>query len=275
MEEHDSLLQTTSQSWNYSPIHSALCVPGSRRLRVSLIDSEYRWMKPWLTLVVPVVYLSGSIENSSIKHQRRSEDPPIYLFLHPLSSFPLLEEDSVLPIHTWSHDENGETPIPHHHCEYLGLPTKLNVSESSSRAYRWPSETYKIIHKWQVARGFDPTTADFARYLEYPIYEVLSESEAGRFEELNIGLSGRSPAEESLSQDDLRQHSTVTAYDTEEDSMNVDSPISASPLHDIRSKLSTSTQLQPGDVDMELDQCSIRFEGLSTASAPITDMEVD
>ncbi|KAG7097658.1 hypothetical protein E1B28_004986 [Marasmius oreades] len=232
-----------------------------------LLDEELSSYK----LIVPVVYLRGSIENSSIKHQRRSEDPPIYFFLHPLPSFPL-GDNSDLFTHTWSYDENGETPIPHHHCEYLGLPIKLYERLFSSRAHRWPSKTYKNIHKWQIARGFDPTTADFARYLDHPnIYEVLPESDAGRFEELNIGLPGRSSAEKSSSQDDLRQYSTVAAYNTEEDSMNLDSPIPAS----IRSKLSTSTQLQLGDVDMELDQCSIPFEGLSTASASIADMEVD
>ncbi|KAG7097643.1 hypothetical protein E1B28_004975 [Marasmius oreades] len=215
---------------------------------------------------MPSIKLTGSLKTSgsSIRQQQRSEDPPIYFFLHLLPSVPLLEDDSVLSTHTWSYHENGETPIPHHHCEYLGLPTKLNV-EFSSRAHRWPSETYKNIHKWQVARGFDPTTADFACYLKYPIYEVLPESDAGRFEELNIdqseALSGRSPAEERLSQDDQQQNSTVMAYNTlEEDTMSVDWPTSASSLHNIPSELSMFTQLQPGagdnvyeDVDMEVD----------------------
>ncbi|KAG7097659.1 hypothetical protein E1B28_004987 [Marasmius oreades] len=151
-------------------------------LRLGISLDEELWSSK---LIVPVVNLRGSIENSSIKQQRRSEHPPIYLF-RPLPPFPLLGDDSVLSTHTWSHDKNGETPFAHHHCEYLGLPTKLYERSFSTHTYRWSSSTYKRIHKWQIARGFDPTTADFARYLEHPIYKVLPESEAGRFEELNM-----------------------------------------------------------------------------------------
>ncbi|KAG7097616.1 hypothetical protein E1B28_004950 [Marasmius oreades] len=232
-------------------------------LRLGILLDEEHWS---YELSVPYIKLKGSTENSSIQQQRRSEVPPIYFFLHPLPPFPL-GDGSVLSIHTWSHDENGETPIPHHHCNYLGLPTELSLAICSSNTFYWPSEVYKSIHKWQVARGFDPTTADFARYLDHPIYEVLLESEAGRFEELNIGLSGRSSAEESLSQDDQWQYSTLAACNTEEDPMNVNWPTPASLLHDTCS-LSM-------DVDVELDECSIRFEGLSTTSASIADMEVD
>ncbi|KAL0063359.1 hypothetical protein AAF712_009754 [Marasmius tenuissimus] len=34
------------------------------------------------------------------------------------------------------------------------------------------------MHDYQVARGFDPTTPDFARFLGYPVYKVTSNDQA-------------------------------------------------------------------------------------------------
>ncbi|KAG7097649.1 hypothetical protein E1B28_004981 [Marasmius oreades] len=123
-------------------------------------------------LIVPYINLSGSIEDSE---QRCSEDTPIYFFLHPPPFTPLLKDGSVTAsIHTWSFDEDGKTSISRRHCKYLGLPTELRVNFCwESWTYHWPSETYRSIHKWQIARGFDPTTSDFARYLGYPAWDVL------------------------------------------------------------------------------------------------------
>ncbi|KAG7097930.1 hypothetical protein E1B28_005241 [Marasmius oreades] len=140
------------------------------RLGISLDDDLLSYK-----LILPRAILSGFIENS----QPRSDDQPIYLFL-PIC---LPSEGDFEFTHTWSYDENGQTPIPRHHCEVLGLPIKLSLYRFASEAYYWPSEMYKSIHKWQTARGFDPTTTDFTRYLEYPIYEVRP-SESGQFEEL-------------------------------------------------------------------------------------------
>ncbi|KAG7097918.1 hypothetical protein E1B28_005229 [Marasmius oreades] len=149
------------------------------RLGISLDDnlSSYEF-------VLPSICFTGSIEDS----QRRLEDQPIYFFLHPVP-------EHGVPTHTWSYDENGEIPIPRHQCKDLGLPTELStkhVSRRTRRTHRWPSKTYKYIHKWQIARGFDPTTTDFARYLEYPIYEVRP-SESGRFEELCAADASEAP----------------------------------------------------------------------------------
>ncbi|KAG7097613.1 hypothetical protein E1B28_004947 [Marasmius oreades] len=219
------------------------------RLGISLDEdlSSYK-------LIVPHIALSGIVN-----WRWRPEQPPVYFFLHPLPFSPSLKAGSVVSTHTWSFDENGQTPISRHRYMSFGLPTELRVDYLIAIPPYWPKETYKSTHKWQIARGFDPTTTDFARYLDYPIYEVLLESEAGQFEELSMdrpeGLSGRSFTEESTSQQDQRQYSTMTAYNTEADSMNVDSP-TASPF----CSLSTSVKLQPGagdnvyqDMDMEVD----------------------
>ncbi|KAL0563102.1 hypothetical protein V5O48_018974, partial [Marasmius crinis-equi] len=45
----------------------------------------------------------------------------------------------------------------------------------------WTNTVYKHIHDYQIARGFDPTTPDFARFLRYRIFQVQHDSH--RFEE--------------------------------------------------------------------------------------------
>ncbi|KAG7097654.1 hypothetical protein E1B28_004983 [Marasmius oreades] len=150
--------------------------------------SQYKFIKPYIRL-------RGTFERSEIKRQRRLDGPPIYFLLDPLHLFPVLKMGSAVSPHTWSFDKNGRTPIPHHHCKYLGLPTELKVEELlTSYKYSWPTETYETIHRWQIARGFDPTTTDFARYLGCPIYEATP-TESVRFEE----LSTEEGADEDLS----------------------------------------------------------------------------
>ncbi|KAG7097921.1 hypothetical protein E1B28_005232 [Marasmius oreades] len=158
--------------------------------------------------------------------ERRLEDPPIYVFLHLFPLFVQLKTESVLSTHTWSYDKNGEIPIPRHQCEDLGLPTELGMeSIMESDTYGWPSETYKSIHKWQIARGFDPTTTDFACHLKHPIFEVRP---SGRFEELCAAGPSEAPNfTESPCKDDQGQSmigsiwSAITApltYAADEDS---------------------------------------------------------
>ncbi|KAL0573357.1 hypothetical protein V5O48_008600 [Marasmius crinis-equi] len=47
--------------------------------------------------------------------------------------------------------------------------------------YYWNNDIYRWIHQYQLARGFDPTTPDFAQHLGYPIYQVYDDSD--RFQE--------------------------------------------------------------------------------------------
>ncbi|KAF9255447.1 hypothetical protein L218DRAFT_847706, partial [Marasmius fiardii PR-910] len=72
----------------------------------------------------------------------------------------------------WSHDRRGQTYISNEECNFLGLPTKLKINVSHFHC-SWPTKVYKDIHKWQLDRGFDPKTPDFAHYLEYPVYTVM------------------------------------------------------------------------------------------------------
>ncbi|KAF9258079.1 hypothetical protein L218DRAFT_843054, partial [Marasmius fiardii PR-910] len=68
----------------------------------------------------------------------------------------------------------GRSRISNDTCNQLGLPMKLAITAFSEHAqYSWSSETYKDIHRWQLDRGFNPTTTDFALNLGYPIYKVI------------------------------------------------------------------------------------------------------
>ncbi|KAF9263826.1 hypothetical protein L218DRAFT_841158, partial [Marasmius fiardii PR-910] len=69
--------------------------------------------------------------------------------------------------HYWSLDPSGQTSISEGKCRELGLPTQLLLLWYSVYKKCFSTETYKTIHRWQVERGFDPKTTDFAQYL-YP-----------------------------------------------------------------------------------------------------------
>ncbi|KAK7060725.1 hypothetical protein VNI00_000456 [Paramarasmius palmivorus] len=84
----------------------------------------------------------------------------------------------------WSFDENGTTHIPESTCAQLGLPT-LTLSEPAGVRFElWPKYTYDAVYKWQVAKGFDPSTLDFARSLGVPIFDDDRLAEESQFKEV-------------------------------------------------------------------------------------------
>ncbi|ESK93141.1 hypothetical protein Moror_1077 [Moniliophthora roreri MCA 2997] len=96
--------------------------------------------------------------------------PIVYLFLRPPPIY-LADIDSWLSqVSFWSFDKNGTSEIPETECECLGLPY-ITFGEVLLRLYTWPKYIYDGLHAWQVARGFDPATVDFARSLDLPILE--------------------------------------------------------------------------------------------------------
>ena len=86
-------------------------------------------------------------------------------------------------------DENGRSEMTEEECRRWGVPElKTHVHFYEPEVYTWPSHVYPAIRKWQVARGFDPATADFARSLGYgPELDILINNEAAtsRFEEVH------------------------------------------------------------------------------------------
>ncbi|KAL0564933.1 hypothetical protein V5O48_017102 [Marasmius crinis-equi] len=88
-------------------------------------------------------------------------------------------------LHHWSFDPAGQPPLSTATCDLLGLPLQLKLSVYPPTRYSWNNTAYKWIHDYQVARGFDPTTPDFACSLGYPIFQVQRDSH--RFKEVADG----------------------------------------------------------------------------------------
>ncbi|KAF9255015.1 hypothetical protein L218DRAFT_842958, partial [Marasmius fiardii PR-910] len=82
--------------------------------------------------------------------------------------------------HFWSFDAEGRTLISKRKCRFLGLPARrLHYDQyEQPRSMSWPTSTYRKIHQWQLDRGFDPTTTDFARYLGYPEWDIVAKTES-------------------------------------------------------------------------------------------------
>ena len=72
----------------------------------------------------------------------------------------------------WSLDENGQSEMTEEEVEQWGVPI-LTPRTSYINLISWPSSIYTTLYDWQVACGFDPTTADFARHIGEPELEIL------------------------------------------------------------------------------------------------------
>uniref|UniRef100_A0A0W0G4G4 DUF4139 domain-containing protein n=1 Tax=Moniliophthora roreri TaxID=221103 RepID=A0A0W0G4G4_MONRR len=112
---------------------------------------------------------------------------PLYLFVYrpPSTISELIEWRDGYHTHYWSFDEAGQSKLqnlpakehPQHELPYLKV---VSDGFDDISLYSWPMYLYEAIRNWQVARGFDPTTANFARHMNYPELEVIG---AGRGEE--------------------------------------------------------------------------------------------
>ncbi|KAL0571845.1 hypothetical protein V5O48_010113 [Marasmius crinis-equi] len=143
-------------------------------------------------LISAALKLCGHLSTSGTTRQRRREKT-IYLFVHPLSPSTPTEDCATSSLHHWSFDPTGQHPLPAEICEDLGLPIELSFKFKSRYRLRWNNKVYKRMHQYQVTRGLDPKTTDFARHLGYPIYQVQSDS--GRFEDVDV--TATSPAHSS------------------------------------------------------------------------------
>ncbi|KAL0569076.1 hypothetical protein V5O48_012893 [Marasmius crinis-equi] len=128
-------------------------------------------------LILPYSY-NGTLSRSRTKRRRRQECDPIYLFACPsrASTF-------------WSFAEDGHLPIPDDLCKHLGLPVKFSLKCIQRH---FSTQTYKAMRDYQILRGFDPTTADFARHCGfddldfYPVQSSLPVATISRqFEDLD------------------------------------------------------------------------------------------
>ncbi|KAG7085888.1 hypothetical protein E1B28_003422 [Marasmius oreades] len=112
--------------------------------------------------------LTGTLQQSKRKQQRRQLSAPIYLFLSA-------------NVYFWSHDSSGQTPFSPDICRYLGLPFKLSLQVDHYQL-SWPTKVYKAIHDHQISEGFDPTTTDYARCFGLPIFKIVPAE--NRFQEV-------------------------------------------------------------------------------------------
>ncbi|ESK86060.1 hypothetical protein Moror_9381 [Moniliophthora roreri MCA 2997] len=116
---------------------------------------------------------------------------PIYLFLRPL---PMSVSELVSWIegrpYFWSLDKTGKSCMLDEECERWGLPVLTPSTEWSDDSVwlaSWSTYIYTALQDWQKARGFDPTTSNWARELGYPEWEIVGTRKVQ--EEKKVGSS--------------------------------------------------------------------------------------
>ncbi|KAF9259638.1 hypothetical protein L218DRAFT_842421, partial [Marasmius fiardii PR-910] len=66
----------------------------------------------------------------------------------------------------WASDSDGHSQLTQEESAALGLPHYHPEVEILMNT--WSLEDYDFVRDFQKARGFDPTTTDFAHSLRYP-----------------------------------------------------------------------------------------------------------
>ncbi|KAF9257160.1 hypothetical protein L218DRAFT_134109 [Marasmius fiardii PR-910] len=115
---------------------------------------------------------SGSLDSDMISEDLES----LYLFLLPPPQLPDSYPDkntwmSGKNLYYWSSDPDGLSSMSKSQCASLGLP--FLVPRFIDYPWTWISDIYDLIQVWQEAKGFDPTTTDFAHSLGLPTMEVI------------------------------------------------------------------------------------------------------
>ncbi|EEB89689.1 hypothetical protein MPER_12186, partial [Moniliophthora perniciosa FA553] len=107
------------------------------------------------------------------------ETRPIYLFLYPLP-MSILELISWIGRHThfWSFDEDGRSRIPAKEWERWGIPILTLDTQYYTTLCSWPTHIYTALRKWQISRGFDPSTTDWAQECGYPKFDIIGAKES-------------------------------------------------------------------------------------------------
>ncbi|KAK7032364.1 hypothetical protein VNI00_013112 [Paramarasmius palmivorus] len=121
------------------------------------------------------------------------EPPLIYLFLYPPPM--CISElkhwlDGDIPTHFWSLDETGQSQMSEDELEEWGIPELVSclsptlqhdsVKLASLRSL--PPHICKALRDWQIVQGYDPSTADYARYMGYSACEIVNEPWPGQAE---------------------------------------------------------------------------------------------
>ncbi|KAK1216191.1 hypothetical protein PQX77_021187 [Marasmius sp. AFHP31] len=118
-------------------------------------------------LVMPTAEFYGDLLSDSSKLHRRQRQP-IYLFFCPPNKLP--DEGNYSFFHCWSLTTSGHPPLSRRDCQIFGLPFEVRLRKSLE-SFSWSTNHYKSLCEYQVLRGFDPTTTEFARHVKY--YQVF------------------------------------------------------------------------------------------------------
>ncbi|KAK1216157.1 hypothetical protein PQX77_021210 [Marasmius sp. AFHP31] len=123
--------------------------------------------------------LEGYLSHSPARQRSRQ---PIYLFVQPPPFG--LDNGGTSSVHFWSFDEDGQSQLSDNLCLDFGLPTTFSISQFS-QSFSSSNNAYDSLRQYQLLRGFDPSTADFARSLGFDknIFQPLSDSD--RFAQVN------------------------------------------------------------------------------------------
>ncbi|KAJ8089581.1 hypothetical protein PM082_014837 [Marasmius tenuissimus] len=159
-------------------------------------------------LVYRDAWLEGNIDRSPSKCRQRRQQP-VYLFVYPPPSDLLYENTS--PFHHWSFYEDGPSQLSPETCHDLGLPVDLDFRDWGYKSFSWSIDRYKSLHHYQLLRGFDPTTTDFARHLGYH-HVFQPQNDDDRFEDVCEGqtyLEGYTDLDRSVVGIDPEYRSTM------------------------------------------------------------------
>ncbi|ESK86073.1 hypothetical protein Moror_9371 [Moniliophthora roreri MCA 2997] len=124
-----------------------------------------------------------------------SNTPIPYLFIRRI---PCPSDDEATwnswaeSMYFWSFDPSGREEVEESTRVSLGLPsltTKVGFDCQS-----WSLDTYKVIEKIHLFKGFDPITTDYTRSLGYPLMQVVGDKH--RFQELGGSNDDRSTSKD-------------------------------------------------------------------------------
>ncbi|KAK1235528.1 hypothetical protein PQX77_001243 [Marasmius sp. AFHP31] len=131
-------------------------------------------------LVCSYATLFGHLDETPPKSQQRRQQP-IYLFIYPPP--PDIHNGETSRLHFWSFHEDGQHRLSPELCLNCGLPIVLEVEHLDDRSLK--TNNYKLIRQYQLLRGFDPTTTDFAQHLGYDDYIFEPIHHSDRFMEVD------------------------------------------------------------------------------------------
>ncbi|KAJ7057439.1 hypothetical protein C8F01DRAFT_991836, partial [Mycena amicta] len=122
----------------------------------------------------PVIVASTRVD---VKFSVPQNVPAGYLFLCPPRRA-LESKASEKDIAYWSLDPLGHSRLSREDARARGFPDP--VISRHGHKYRWDALVYEEIRAVHIAKGFDPDGQEVARHLGYPLFELVSDTQARR-----------------------------------------------------------------------------------------------